>query len=115
MIVQLVSIALALLILVTVVLLVGSYVLPEKYALFWMLAGLVTLVFALFPGLLSWFAALIGVADPLNLLFVVSFIFLLLIVMQLSLDLAKTRKQLREVIQKITLDKLTSDNADETN
>lgn len=109
MIVQIFTTALALIILLTVVLLVRSYVLPEKYALIWIIAGFVTLVFAVFPDVLPWFATLLGVADPLNLLFVVSLIFILLMLMQLSLDLAKTRKQLRETVQALSLERLQSD------
>ena len=100
---QALAIFLAAVILLAVVLLLRSYFLPEKYAITWLLAGVVGLVFAIFPNLLSSLAAFLGVANPLNLLFFVSLFFVLLMLMQLSLELAKTREELRKALQALAL------------
>lgn len=100
---QLLAIFLAAIILLAVVLLLRSYFLPEKYAVTWLLAGIVGLVFAVFPNLLTNLASILGVANPLNLLFFVSLFFVLLMLMQLSLELAKTREELRKALQSIAL------------
>lgn len=100
---QALAIFLAAVILLAVVLLLRSYFLPEKYAITWLLAGVVGLVFAIFPNLLSSLASFLGVANPLNLLFFVSLFFVLLMLMQLSLELAKTREELRKALQALAL------------
>lgn len=100
---QALAIFLAAVILLAVVLLLRSYFLPEKYAITWLLAGVVGLVFAIFPNLLSSLATFLGVANPLNLLFFVSLFFVLLMLMQLSLELAKTREELRKALQALAL------------
>lgn len=100
---QALAIFLAAVILLAVVLLLRSYFLPEKYAITWLLAGVVGLIFAIFPNLLSSLATFLGVANPLNLLFFVSLFFVLLMLMQLSLELAKTREELRKALQALAL------------
>ena len=63
--------------------LVRSRRLREKYVALWMLVGLVIIVLAVFPGLLSALAALVGVQVPANLLFALSLIMLLGVSIQL--------------------------------
>lgn len=100
---QALAIFLAVIILLTVVLLLRSYYLPEKYAVTWLFAGIIGLIFAVFPNLLSSLATILGVSNPLNLLFFVSLFFVLLMLMQLSLELAKTREDLRKALQSLAL------------
>ena len=101
---QIVAIALAVVMFVVVILLLRFYFLPEKYAVLWLLAAVGAVVFAIFPGLLEGIAGLLGVADPINLLFFAGFFIVLLLLMQLSLELARTRDELRKVIQRIAVD-----------
>ena len=100
---QFASIAGALVILVTVLLLIRSYFLPEKYAVIWILAATSALVLAVFPELLVFISKFLGISDPINLLFLCGFIFVLLMLMQITLELAKTKDQLREATQKIAI------------
>ncbi len=58
--------------------------LREKYAVFWAVVAVLTLVVALFPGLLEWIAKLAGVAVPSNLLFFVASMLLLVVSVQHS-------------------------------
>ncbi len=101
---QILAIALAVVMLVVVILLLRFYFLPEKYAVLWLVAAVVAIVFAVFPRLLDGIASLLGVAVPINLLFFAGFFIVLLLLMQLTLELARTRDELRKVIQRIAVD-----------
>jgi hypothetical protein len=100
---QILAIILSIIVLVVVLLLLRSYFLPEKYAVTWLVAAVALLVLSIFPGILNSVAAFFGIAQPINLLFVGGFFVVLLILMQLSLDLARTRDELRRAIQKLAL------------
>lgn len=100
---QILAIVLSVIVLVVVLLLLRSYFLPEKYAVTWLLAALVAIVLSVFPQILNTVAGFFGIAQPINLLFVGGFFVVLLLLMQLSLDLARTRDELRKAVQKLAL------------
>jgi hypothetical protein len=89
---------------VVVIVLLRFYVLPEKYAVIWLVAAVVALVMSIFPGILDALADFFGIAQPINLLFVAGFFIVLLLLMQQSLELARTREELRKVSQRIAID-----------
>jgi len=101
---QILSIALSVVMLLVVLLLLRSYVLPEKYAVIWLFFALVAIVLSVFPGILNAIATFFGIAQPINLLFVGGFIFVLLVLMQVSLELARTRDELRRAVQGAAID-----------
>ena len=55
-------------------------------------------------GLLDAVSRFFGIAQPINLLFVGGFFVVLLLLMQMSLELARTRDELRRVVQKVALE-----------
>jgi hypothetical protein len=101
---QILAIALSVVILIVVLVLLRSYVLPEKYAVIWLVAAVAAVVLSVFPGILDALAHFFGVAQPINLLFVAGFFIVLLLLMQQSLELARTRDELRKVVQSIAID-----------
>lgn len=101
---QILAIAMAVVLLVAVVLLLRSYVLPEKYAVIWILASVVAIVLSAWPGLLAAVSSFFGIAQPINLLFVGGFFVVLLLLMQVTLELARTRDELRRVVQRVALE-----------
>jgi len=101
---QILAIILSVAMLVVVLVLLRFYFLPEKYAVIWLVAALVSVVLAIFPSLLDAIATFFGIAQPINLLFVAGFFIVLLLLMQLSLELARTREQLRKVVQSVAAD-----------
>jgi hypothetical protein len=101
---QFLAILIAVALLVLVILLLRSYVLPEKYAIVWLGAAVVAIVLSAWPGLLDTVAIFFGIAQPLNLLFVGAFFVVFLLLMQVSLDLARTRDELRKAVQKLALE-----------
>ena len=101
---QILAIAMAVVLLVVVVLLLRSYVLPEKYAVIWLGASAAAIVLSAWPGLLDAIARFFGIASSINLLFVGAFFVVFLLMMQISLELAKTRDELRKALQKLALE-----------
>jgi hypothetical protein len=101
---QVLAIAMALVLVVVVILLLRSYVLPEKYAIVWLLAAVAAIVLSAWPGLLAAIARFFGIEQAINLLFVGAFFVMFLLLMQISLELARTRDELRRALQKIALD-----------
>ncbi len=101
---QVLAIVMAVVLLLAVILLLRSYVLPEKYAVLWLLASIAAIVLSAWPGLLDAISGFFGIAQPINLLFVGAFFVMFLLLMQISLELAKTRDELRRVVQRLALD-----------
>ena len=101
---QILAIAMAIVLLFAVILLLRSYVLPEKYAVIWIAAAVAAIVLSAWPGLLAAISNFFGIAQPINLLFVGAFFVMLLLLMQVTLELAKTRDELRRVVQKVALE-----------
>lgn len=101
---QIFAIGLAVALLIVVIMLLRSYVLPEKYAVVWLVAAVAAIVLSAWPELLDTVSTFFGIAQPINLLFVGGFFVVLLLLMQVSLELARTRDELRKAVQKIALD-----------
>ncbi|MBX3079027.1 MAG: DUF2304 domain-containing protein [Mesorhizobium sp.] len=101
---QVFAIILAVVLVIVVIMLLRSYVLPEKYAVVWLVAAVAAIILSAWPGLLSAVSSFLGIAQPINLLFVGAFFVVLLLLMQISLELARTRDELRKVVQKLALE-----------
>ncbi|MBX3099091.1 MAG: DUF2304 domain-containing protein [Salinibacterium sp.] len=101
---QVLAIILSVAMLIFVLILLRFYVLPEKYAVIWLVAAVVSIVLSVFPGILDAVAAFFGIVQPINLLFVAGFFVVLLLLMQLSLELARTRNELRKVVQSMAIE-----------
>ena len=88
---QVLAIIMAVVLLVAVILLLRSYVLPEKYAVLWLVASVAGIVLSAWPALLDTISDFFGIEQPIDLLFVGAFFVILLLLMQISLELARTR------------------------
>jgi hypothetical protein len=80
--------------------------LRERHAVWWLLAGTVALVFAVFPGLLDGAASLLGVTVPINLAFFLSIAILFLVSIQHSGELTKLESQVRTLTEAAALQEL---------
>ncbi len=101
---QVLAIVLSVVMLVVVLVLLRFYFLPEKYAVLWLLAAVIAIVLSVFPGILNAISNFFGISQPVNLLFFAAFFVVLLLLMQLSLELARTRDELRRVVQRIAIE-----------
>lgn len=77
--------------------------LREKYAVFWALVAVLTLVVAALPGLLSWASGLVGVAVPANLLFFAASMLLLVVSVQHSSELGRMEERTRTLAEEVGL------------
>lgn len=88
-----------------VVLVLGGYLfwllrehqLTVKYASIWIAMLLALLVFAIFPAVADWMARSLGFELTSNFLFAVAIFVLLIAVLQLSMQLVATQKQVRDL------------------
>ena len=77
--------------------------LREKYAVFWALVAVATLVVAAFPAVLNEAASLIGVTIPANLLFFVASMLLLVVSVQHSSELSRMEERTRTLAEEVAL------------
>lgn len=77
--------------------------LREKYAVIWVVVVLATLTLAIFPGLLTWAADMLGVQVPANLLFFGAIMLLLFISIQLSYEIGRLEERTRTLAEEVAL------------
>jgi hypothetical protein len=96
--------AIAAVVLLLVILeLIRSRRLQERYALLWLLTALVILVLAVWRGLLSRLADLVGIAYPPSALFVLAAFFILVVLLHYSTVISKLSDQNRILAQRLAL------------
>ena len=78
-------------------------VLKEKYAVLWLVVAGIGLVFAIVPGLLDWLGASLGIGAPVNLLFFVMGVVLVLVSVQLSYELSRHEARIRRLAEEVAL------------
>ena len=78
-------------------------VLREKYAVLWLLFSAAALFFSIFPGALVWLSSTIGVAEPVNLLFFLTVVLLVLVAVQLSYELSRHEARIRRLAEEVAL------------
>ncbi|MET4639069.1 DUF2304 domain-containing protein [Mycetocola sp. 2940] len=77
--------------------------LKERHAVWWFIAGLLALVISVFPATLEWFAGLVGVEVPVNLVFFVSSAILFLVCLQHSAELTTLEEKVRVLTEESAL------------
>ena len=82
--------------------LIRRHRLKEKYALLWLLSSLMILVFSIFPKLLDYISALVGMYY-LTTLCLFSFLFLLTIVLHFSTVISRLSEKNKELAQEFSI------------
>jgi hypothetical protein len=91
---------------VVVLLLLGllrSRRLKEKYAGLWIVLALAVVILGVFPDLAGWLARLVGVQTPINLVFLLGFVVVLAVCIQLSAELSRAEESTRTLAEEIAL------------
>jgi hypothetical protein len=83
--------------------LIRSRRLQERYALLWLLTGIVILVLAVWRGLLSTLADAVGIAYPPSALFILAAFFVLVVLLHYSTVISKLSDQNRILAQRLAL------------
>jgi hypothetical protein len=96
--------ALAALILLAVIFeLIRSRRLQERYALLWLLTGLVVFILAVWRSLLGRAADLVGIAYPPSALFVLAAFFILLVLLHYSTVISRLSEQNTILAQRLAI------------
>jgi hypothetical protein len=93
----------ALLILTVAVELLRRGKLRERHTFWWLIAGTLSLVVAIFPFILDGLAALLGIDVPVNLLFFVAIVVLFLVCIQQSTELTRSEERTRTLAERVAL------------
>ena len=99
--VSIVAAVAAVILLLVILELIRSRRLQERYALLWLLTGIVILVLAAWRGALARLADLVGIAYPPNALFLVAFGFVLVLLLHFSLAVSRLSDQSKVLAQRV--------------
>jgi hypothetical protein len=99
--VQIISITVNLLILISVIELIRRGSFKEKYALLWLLASIVLLTLSIWRGLLHYLAQIFGFFYPPSFLFLIGFGFLLLIILHFSVVISNLSEKNKKLAQEL--------------
>jgi hypothetical protein len=86
-----------------IVYLMRSRRIREKYAAAWITLAVAVVVMGAFPSLLAAMARLLGVYTPINLLFFVSALVLLVVCVQFSVEISQLEEETRTLAEEIAL------------
>lgn len=83
--------------------LIRSRRLQERYALLWLLTGVVIFVLAIWRGLLGKVSDLVGIAYPPSALFILAAFFILLVLLHYSTVISRLSEQNTTLAQRLAL------------
>ena len=82
---------------------VRSQNMKEKYAALWLIVSAIIILLVLFPRLLFFFADLIGIESPVNLLFLLAIIMLIGVCLHLTAALSKMGEDVRVLAEEVAI------------
>lgn len=100
---QVILICALLVILVLLINAVKKNKLDIKYSLVWLFLAVALIVLTVFKNLLVILSDMLGIASPVNMLFLCGFVFSLLIIYTLTVALSKLSYRVRKLAQEIAL------------
>lgn len=77
--------------------------LREKYAVLWLAVVLGVVVLTFVPSVTGRLTSLVGVSTPINLIFILAFLVLLAVCIQLSIEITGLEEQVRTVAEELAL------------
>ncbi len=97
------ALVVAVLLLVALFWLLRTQRLREKYSVLWfaVIVGVVLLTFV--PAITGGLTALVGVTTPINLIFILAFLVLLVVCIQLSIEISHLEESARTVAEEVAL------------
>lgn len=99
--IQLVVIAIAVLAFILTFILIRKGLLGLKITLPWMIVFILVILFAAIPGLMEKVSHLFGIYDPVNMIFFLAIVFLVLVIYSLTVSVYTNRQKTRDLIQKV--------------
>jgi len=77
--------------------------LREKYAIIWMLLASLVVIVGAFPQLVTWLTRVVGVQLPVNLVFAIAIMVLLVVCIQLSTEVTAIEEKTRTLVEEVAL------------
>lgn len=74
-----------------------------KYSLLWFFCGILFLIAVSFPDLLVFITSFVGIEVPTNGLFMISILFIVLILMSITVIVSEISARIKTLVQKISL------------
>lgn len=74
-----------------------------KYSLLWLLAGIVMLIVIIWPGILHWFAGLLGIEVASNGLFAMCILLEIIIMISITVVISDFANRIKGLIQNVAL------------
>ena len=74
-----------------------------KYSLVWLALGTWIIIFTCFPKLTTWLAHVLGISQPMNMLFFAGFCFMLPIIFSLSVSVSRLSNKVKRLTQEMAL------------
>ena len=74
-----------------------------KYSLVWLALGIGIIIFTCFPKLTTWLAHVLGISQPMNMLFFAGFCFMLPIIFSLSVSVSRLSNKVKRLTQEMAL------------
>lgn len=94
--------------LIAIVNMIRKRSLELKYALTWLFLGVALLVVVLIPGVLDSFATILGIYNPMNMVFFLGFLFSIVLIFVLTMSISNNSNRVRKMAQKIALNEYRS-------
>jgi len=101
--IQIIVIAVIVIAMAILVNMIRNHKIELRYALLWMLMGFGVFIFTCFPGLIRVLAKMMGISEPVNMLFFVGFCFSLAIIFSLSVAISRLSNRAKKLTQEIAL------------
>lgn len=79
-----------------------------KYALTWLFLSAGLLLIVIVPGLLNWLSEVLGIYNPMNMVFFLGFLFSIIVIFVLTMSLSNNSNRVRKMAQKIALNEYRS-------
>lgn len=74
-----------------------------RYSLLWLLLGAAVILLACFPKVSNWAARMLGISNPMNMMFFAGFCFTLPIIFSLSMSVSRLSNKVKKLTQEIGL------------
>ena len=101
--IQIVVAAVIILALCLIINMIRKKALELKYTLIWLGVGIAVLILDIFPGIMEWLAALLGIQLPANMSFFFGFCFALMIIFSLTIAVSRMSIRISELAQEVAL------------
>lgn len=97
---QILVIVIAVLAMVLTFVLIRKGKLGFKISLPWLIVFVLIIIFAAIPPIMDWFSNVLGIFSPVNMIFFLAIVFLMLIIYSLTVTIFSNNKKIRDLIQK---------------